>query len=219
MNGPHDLGGAHGFGPVKPEPNEPWFHSEWESRAFALTLAMGATGVWNLDMSRHARERIAPADYLSSTYYDLWRKGLERLVVEHRLVTAGELEAGRSAGPPAVPPRTVKAADVPAMLTKGSSYEREPAAPPRYAVGENVRARVMNPPGHTRLPRYLRGRKGRIAGIRGVHVFPDSNAAGKGEEPQWLYSVAFEASEVWGPDTRQGDVIHADLFEPYLERA
>lgn len=219
MNGPHDLGGAHGFGPVTPEPNEPWFHAEWESRAFALTLAMGATGVWKLDMSRHARERIPPADYLSSTYYDLWRKGLERLVVEHRLVTAEEIEAGRSAGPPAVLPRTVKAADVPAMLTKGSSYEREPTAPARYAVGENVRAKVMNPLGHTRLPRYLRGRSGTIARIRGVHVFPDSNAAGKGEDPQWLYSVAFDARAVWGPETRPGDMIHADLFEPYLERA
>jgi nitrile hydratase beta subunit len=218
VNGPHDLGGAQGFGPVTPEPNEPWFHAEWERRAFALTLAMGATGAWNLDMSRHARERIPPADYLSSTYYDLWRKGLERLVVERGLATQAEVEAGRSLAPPAALPRTIQAADVPAALAKGARYDREPTAPARYEVGDGVRARVMNPVGHTRLPRYIRGRTGAIARIHGVHVFPDANAAGRGEDPQWLYSVAFEATEIWGPDARDGDAIYVDLFEPYLER-
>jgi nitrile hydratase beta subunit len=217
MNGPHDLGGAHGFGPVVPEPNEPWFHAEWERRVFALTRTLGATGVWNLDMSRHARERIPPADYLSSTYYDVWRKGLERLVVEHGLATQAEIEAGKSLAPPAELPRTISAASVPAILAKGTSYERPAPAPALYAVGDSVRARVMNPLGHTRLPRYVRGRRGKIARVHGVHVFPDANAAGRGEDPHWLYSVAFDATEIWGSDARSGDAIHLDLWEPYLE--
>jgi nitrile hydratase len=218
MNGPHDLGGAHGFGPVVPEPNKHVFHVEWERRAFALTLAMGATGVWNLDMSRHARERVPPAGYLASTYYDIWRKGLERLLVEHRLATAEEIEAGRSSLPPAVLPRSLKATDVAGVLAKGASCERPSSAPALHTIGENVRARVMSPTGHTRLPRYVRGRRGRIATVRGVFVFPDASAAGRGEDPQWLYSVAFDASEVWGPEARDGDEILIDLFEPYLER-
>jgi nitrile hydratase beta subunit len=219
MNGPHDLGGAHGFGPVVAEPNEPWFHAEWERRVFALMLGMGATGAWNLDMSRHARERIPPADYLGSTYYDIWRKGLERIVVERGLVTSQELEAGRSAGPPAPVAGKVTAAEVPARLAKRMSYERPAPSPARYGVGDGVRARVMNPKGHTRLPRYVRGRQGTIARVHGVHVFPDANATGQGEDPQWLYSVAFDATQVFGPEARAGDVIHLDLWEPYLERA
>jgi nitrile hydratase len=219
MNGPHDLGGAHGFGAIVPEPNEPVFHHEWERRIFALQLAAGATGAWNIDMSRHARERIPAPDYLRSTYYDIWRKGLERLVVERGLVTQAELDAGRSSGPPAPVAGRVSAAEVPARLAKRASYESPAATPALFAVGDKVRARVMNPVGHTRLPRYVRGRRGEIAGIHGVHVFPDSNAAGKGEDPQWLYSVAFDAREVWGAEGRPGDAIYLDLWEPYLERS
>jgi nitrile hydratase len=219
VNGPHDLGGAHGFGPVLPEQNEPRFHADWERRAFALTLGMGATGVWNLDMSRHARERIPPVDYLASTYYDIWRKGLERLLVEHRLATAGEIEAGRSANPPAALPRIATVESVPAALAGGTSMARELSAPALFEVGEVVHARVMNPTGHTRLPRYVRGHRGRIATVRGAYVFPDANAAGRGEDPQWLYSVGFDAAEIWGAQARVGDDILVDLFEPYLEHA
>ncbi len=220
MNGAHDLGGAQGFGPVVPEKDEPWFHAEWERRAFALVLAMGATGAWNLDMSRHARERIPPADYLASTYYDIWRKGLERLLVERGLATAEEIAAGASRNPPAeLPRRKAIAADLPAALAKGGPTEREASAPARFKEGDGVLAKIMNPVGHTRLPRYVRGRRGRIADARGVHVFPDSNAAGRGENPQWLYSVAFAAREVWGDEAREGDEIRIDLWEPYLERA
>ncbi len=160
MNGPHDLGGAHGFGPIVAEPDEPWFHAEWERRAFALTLAMGATGAWTLDMSRQARERIPPADYLASTYYEIWLKGLERLLVEHDLATAEEIATGHSLSPPADVPRKAIAATVPAALAKGAPTEREPAAPARFKIGDAVRAKVMNPVGHTRLPRYVRGPKG-----------------------------------------------------------
>lgn len=219
MNGPHDLGGAQGFGPIAPEANEPVFHAEWERRAAALSLAMNATGMWNIDMVRHARERIPPVEYAAASYYEKWLKGLERLLVEHGLATQAELDAGRSAAPPIALRRTPRAADIAGMLAKGSHYERQPSAAALYKPGDEVRARVMNPIGHTRLPRYVRGRRGRIASVHGVHVFPDSNAAGLGEDPQWLYSVAFDAREVWGPEAREGDQIRIDLWEPYLERS
>ena len=218
MNGPHDLGGAHGFGPVAPEPHEPRFHAEWERRVLALTLAMGNTGAWNIDMTRHARERIPPAEYLAASYYEKWLLGLERLLVERGLATAAEIEAGRSLAPPAALLRTIKAAEVPGILARGTPYDRPPTSPALFGEGESVRARVMNPTGHTRIPRYARGRSGTIARVHGVHVFPDARSAGPSEDPHWLYSVAFDAAEVWGPQGRAGDLIHVDLWEPYLER-
>jgi len=217
MNGPHDLGGSQSFVPIAPEPDEPVFHKDWERRAAALSLAMNATGMWNIDMVRHARERIPPTFYVPSSYYEKWLRGLERLVVEHDLVSGAEFDAKRSLDPPKALPRKPLAADVPALLAKGSRYDRPARSLALFAVGDAVRARVMNPIGHTRLPRYVRGRSGTIARVHGVHVFPDSNSAGKGEDPHWLYSVAFDAHEVWGPEGRAGDAIHLDLWEPYLE--
>jgi nitrile hydratase len=219
MNGPHDLGGAHGFGAIAPEAEEPVFHADWEKRAFALVLAMGGTGAWTIDMSRQARERIPPAEYLAASYYEIWLKSMERLLVERGLVTADEMESGRpvSRGKPL--PNKPDAAAVPALLAKGSATERPARAPAHYGVGDAVRAKVMNPTGHTRLPRYVRGRRGRIARVHGVHVFPDASARGVGEDPRWLYSVAFTAKELWGDDARPGDEVFVDLFEPYLERA
>jgi nitrile hydratase len=219
MNGPHDLGGAQGFGPIAPERNEPTFHARWERRVFAMMLAMGATGAWTLDMSRHSRERIPPADYLASTYYEIWLKGLQRLLVEKGLATHEEIRTGRSASSPVALPRKPTAQLVPAILAKGAPTERPSAAPALFNVGDWVRAKVMNPAGHTRLPRYVRGRAGRVAKIHGAHVFPDSSALGRGEDPQWLYGVGFDAVEVWGPQGRAGDEIMLDLWEPYLERA
>ena len=219
MNGPHDLGGAHGFGPVAPEANEPAFHAEWEGRVLALSLAMGAAGAWNLDMSRHGRERVRPAEYLAASYYEIWLRGMERVLLEKGLVSEAELASGhaKEAGPKL--PRKPTAQSVPAGLAKGTPYSREPRSPALFSNGDPVRARVMNPPGHTRLPRYARGRAGHIAGIHGVHVFPDTNAHGLGEDPHWLYSVEFSAEELWGPQGRPGDTVLIDLWEPYLEPA
>jgi nitrile hydratase beta subunit len=197
VNGAHDMGGVHGFGPVEPEPDEPAFHAEWERRVFALTLAMGAPGGWNIDMSRFAREDRPPAEYLGMTYYEIWLAGLERLLAER-----GVLER-----PPA---RVLAAADVPAALARGGPVERPAPRAARFACGSRVRARVMDPRGHTRLPRYARGRVGVVERVHGCHVFPDSNAAGRGEDPQWLYSVRFDES---------GFSVSIDAFEPYLEPA
>ncbi len=218
MNGPHDLGGQQGFGRVVPERHEPAFHDAWERRAFALTLAMGATGAWNLDMSRAARESLPPAHYLSSSYYRIWFDALEQMLLARGLVGADELGDGRSRRAPVRVERTLAAADVAATLARGSPTGREATAPARYRAGDAVRTRLMNPVSHTRLPRYVRGRPGTIESVHGAHVYPDAHAQGLGAQPQWLYTVRFDARDLWGPDTTASSVC-VDCWEPYLEPA
>jgi nitrile hydratase len=210
------MGGQHGHGPIAPEADEPPFHAPWEARALALTLAAGAWGRWNIDVSRHARERIAAAEYLRMSYYEKWITGLEELLVTTGLVSAEELASGRPAAgaAKATPPLTAEV--VPQMLARGGSYRRETATAPRFAVGDAVSARDLNPVGHTRLPRYVRGRRGVVAGCHGAHVFPDSHAHGLGQEPRHLYQVRFEATELWGQGGFAG-AVHLDLWEPYLD--
>jgi nitrile hydratase len=218
MTGPHDLGGQHGLGPIECEEDEPLFHAEWERRVFALTLAMGARGDWNIDASRHARENRHPVDYLSSSYYELWMKGLERLMTERGLVTPEEIDS-RLAGQGLVAEAVggaVPAERLHALLRAGDSARRNDDAKPRFFPGDQVRTRTMNPRGHTRLPRYARGRLGVIERIHGTFVFPDSNARGQGEQPQHLYSVAFSAAELWGEDGGAHERVFIDLFEDYL---
>ncbi|GGK23475.1 nitrile hydratase subunit beta [Salinarimonas ramus] len=220
MNGAQDLGGMHGFGPVVPEPEtEPNFHAPWERRAFGVTLAMGATGSWTLDASRHARESLPPAEYLASSYYEIWTKGLERLVLAAGLVGADELAAGRSLRPGARLSRMLSAEAVPAALARGGPTERETSAPPRFAVGDRVRTIVTNPAGHTRLPRYARGKTGTIEIAHGAHVFPDTNAHGGGEAPQHLYTVRFTGSELWGEGADPTLSVSIDAWERYLHGA
>jgi nitrile hydratase len=219
MNGGHDLGGMHGLGPINPEPEttEPVFHHEWEKRVFALTLATGAPGQWSIDMGRHARERQHPADYLRHTYYENWLAGLEKLVVERDLVSAEELASGEAAGPApeALRSRRLSAAAAASAIARGSPVAVAIDAPPRFAVGDRVRARNRHPTGHTREPRYVRGRVGVIHEHYGAHVFPDLSAAGR-REGRHLYSVRFAARELWGEPAR-GDAVYVDLWEDYLE--
>ncbi|MGE0211173.1 MAG: nitrile hydratase subunit beta [Parvibaculaceae bacterium] len=219
MNGAQDLGGMMGFGPIASEADEPWFHAEWERRVFALTLAMGATGAWNLDQSRHARESLDPARYLASSYYEIWFEGLCRLMRERGLVTAREIEEGSAVDGPKPLKRKLAAGDVAKVLSAGGPTSRQASAAARFAPGDAVRARNMHPLGHTRLPRYLRGHAGKIVAVRGAHVFPDSHAQGDGENPQWLYTVRFSARTIWGEGRNPNDSVHADLFEPYLDAA
>lgn len=218
MNGPHDLGGAQGFGPIAPEQNEPVFHHRWEGRVFGMQNSASRMGVWHIDRSRHSRERIPAAQYLASSYYENWFAGLKRLLIEHGLATPREIETGKLEVPPRAPKRVLKAADVDKALRSPMSFERPAASPAAFAIGDGVRAKIMHPSGHTRLPRYARGRTGKVIGIRGSHIFPDTHAATDDPDPQWLYSVAFSSTELWGPQGRAGDEVILDLFEPYLER-
>jgi nitrile hydratase subunit beta len=219
MNGVHDLGGLQDFGPVAPEPNEPVFHSDWERRIFALTLAMAKPGGWTLDASRHARESLPPADYLRFSYYQIWLAGLEKLMLEGGLVSAAELATGKAQGAPASVPGILAAAAVRPAMAMGAPVDRPPSAPARFAPGDRVLALNLNPRGHTRLPRYVRGRTGTVTHVHGAHVFPDANAHGKGEQPHWLYGVSFTARELWGPDAPTTDHVQVDLWEPYLDAA
>lgn len=216
MNGPHDLGGEMGFGPVVPEPDEPWFHAEWEGRALGIVLACGALGRWTLDESRHARETLPPAVYYGVTYYEIWVRALLVLLQRHGLVTAQELASG-TATPAEADPRQLKAANVATALARGGPTDRPIDTPARFAPGDRVRARHRHPQTHTRLPRYLTGHHGVIETDRGGYVLPDTNAHGQGEQPQRVYTVVFDGSEVWGESAEPGLTISADLWEGYLE--
>jgi nitrile hydratase len=221
MNGGHDLGGMHGLGPIsaEPEAEEPVFHHEWEKRVFALTLAAGALGQWSIDMGRHARERQHPADYLRHTYYENWLAGLEKLLVERGLVAAEELASGKATRPAAedLRARVLTAQKVAPAMARGGPVEVAIDTPPRFAVGDRVRAINRHPTGHTREPRYVRGRTGVIHEHYGAHVFPDLSAEGR-RDGRHLYSVRFEASELWG-DPARGGAVYVDLWEDYLEPA
>lgn len=220
MNGPQDLGGQMGFGSIAPEPDEPVFHAEWERRALALTLAAGAMGHWTLDEGRHARESLAPGDYYGSTYYEIWIKALEALLIRHGFVTAEDLRAGIPAPGGTRPRRILKAADVAPTLARGGPVARDPGpAHPVFAPGDTVRARNLHPATHIRLPRYARGKQGRIAAIQGFHVLPDTNAHGQGENPQWLYRVDFAGPDLWGPDADPRSTVSIDAWQSYLEPA
>jgi len=218
LNGPHDLGGQMGFGSVAPEKDEPVFHAPWESRALALTLAMGAAREWNIDMGRHARESLPPAQYLSSSYYEIWIAGLRRLLLARGLVTEEELSSGKMSAPAKEVAGKLLAKNVASALAKGGPANR-PDTTPRFKLGDKVRTRNMHPQTHTRLPRYLRGHLGEIVHLHGTHVFPDSNAHGKGEAPQPLYTVRFWARDIWGEARHPRDTVSADLWESYLEPA
>ena len=217
MNGAHDLGGVDGFGPVLPEAGEPVFHAGWERRAFAITLGAGLLGRWNIDMARFAREDTDPLTYLRSTYYEQWLRGLERLLVEKGLVSANELAGGKAVG--SGTPAAVLAEQVRAILRQGGSARRPDQGPARFQVGAAVRVRNLNPRGHTRMPRYCRGKEGAIARDHGTFVLPDSHAASGEERPQRCYAVGFTALSLWGAGASATDRVFIDLWDDYLEPA
>ena len=218
MNGAQDIGGMHGFGPVQPEANEPVFHAEWERRAFALTLAMAMPGGWNIDMSRFARENRPPAEYLAMSYYQVWFAALETMLKQRGLVADDEIDAGHSLHPPKPVARTLSPGDVAQVLYRGAPTERKTESAAKFKAGDRVRTKTINPVTHTRLPRYVRGRAGTIERVIGYHVFPDSNARGVGENPQWLYTVRFDGCELWGGDADPTVTVSVDAWEPYLEK-
>ncbi len=219
MDGIHDMGGMDGFGKVEPEANEPVFHAAWEGRVMAMNRALGATGAWNIDMSRFSREVLPPDVYLSSSYYRKWFLGLEQMLLERGLIDADEVAAGHAKRPAKPLKRgnfTVE--DVQRVLTRGS-FSRPPQGPARYKPGDRVRCKNIHPATHTRLPRYVRGHVGTVERIQGCHVFPDAAATGRGDNPQWLYTVCFDGRELWGPDADPSMKISIDAFEPYLDPA
>ena len=238
MNGVHDIGGMHGFGPVVREENEPVFHADWEGRTYALQRFASRSRLFNIDEFRRTIERMPPARYLAATYYERWLYALETLLLEKGVVRRAELEAAvseaheagaRSDGYGDTTSDSAQTSndDVSAALKRDGegvsqqprsvALRYDPSYKARFKVGDKVVGRNLNPEGHTRIPRYARGKHGVIRHDWGVFVFPDTHAHGRGANPQHCYSVEFEGRELWGPDHSVRERIYIDLWEDYLE--
>ncbi len=219
MNGGADLGGMQGFGPVIDDGDGPHFHGDWEKRVMAMVVALGACGQWNIDISRHARESLPPADYLTFSYYRIWLEGVEKLLLDRGMITPQERDGQMRI--PAIPVRGTLEADKvwQALHSLSGSAERPASSDPAFAQGAQVRTANIHPESHTRLPRYARARTGTVTKILGHHVYPDSAGNGLGDDPKWLYQVRFTARELFGPDRNPHDSVTLDLWEPHLEQA
>lgn len=221
MNGVHDMGGMHGFGPVPADDAQ--FHADWERVVYGMDKIVKAEGAFNIDEKRHAIERMDPAEYLGSSYFERWLDAMERLLTEKGYVTEAELADARerlaAAEDPdtAVPEREDEALvrAVREVFETDSNFERE-GPDPSFDTGDRVVVRNAHPDGHTRCPRYVRRTEGDIVSVHGTHVLPDASAHGE-ERAEPLYTVGFSAAELWGPDREADDVIHVDLWESYLE--
>ena len=215
MSGTHDLGGQSSFGPVVAEADEPVFHSDWERRVFAINVAAGGP-LGSIDYRRHGIERMPADAYLRSSYYEKWLARVELLAVERGLLSRAELETGTAEATAAHRPATPEEID--RVIARGRPATRTSGRQaPVFAVGDRVRARDIATEGHTRLPGYARGRIGRIRAVHGTHVFPDTNAHDRGENPQPLYNVEFAATVLFGAGAGARDRVLIDLWEDHLE--
>jgi nitrile hydratase beta subunit len=210
-----DLGGQDGLGRVVPESEGKPFHDPWQAQVHALALGMGYTGAWTLDMSRSARETLP--EYSTLSYYEIWFRGLLRLMAERGLISDEELATGQAHGPARPVARTLKGSDVAAVLARGSPTVRPATTAALFKIGDRVHTLSAPAPHHTRLPGYARGKQGTVERVNGVHVFADANSQGLGEQPQWLYTVVFDGSELWGAKGYDGLRVSIDAWEPYLQ--
>jgi nitrile hydratase len=223
VNGIHDLGGMHGFGPVEHDPAERGFHAPWEPHVAACVYAATGWPLCNIDEFRHSRERLEPTRYLTDTYFEQWLEALSRLLVEKGVLAREELESRTrffQAHPDAEPGAAATPRDPPPRAgVAHASFRRPIAEPPRFAAGDPVVTRNVHPTGHTRLPRYARGKRGVVDRAHGAWVFADTNARGEGEQPQHLYSVRFDARELWGDSAEPRQTVYLDCWESYLDPA
>ncbi len=208
-----DLGGTVGHGPIEHEPEGVIFHHGWEAKVLAMAIAASAPAGWNIDMGRSARETLP--NYADLSYYEIWNAALERLIVDRGLVRDDEIAAGHSLVEPDRDRPVLTADRVRAAVARGRSADREPTGPARFGVGGRVRTRSERVDHHTRLPGYVAGQVGTVEHVHGVHVFPDTNAHGLGEQPEWLYTVVFDATDLWD-DAAAGQRVSIDAWESYL---
>ena len=220
MNGIHDMGGMHGFGPVEREDNEPVFHHAWEGRVFAMRVV---TPVPIPGGSRNNIETMAPLHYLQSSYYEKWLHARVKGLIDSGVLTVEELEAreARYRERPDTPmpqredPERVQ--EVLANLRTHRSPRRDVDAQPQFGLGDPVRVRNLHPPGHTRLPRYVRGKRGAVVRYYGFQDVQDAQPTGVAVEPQAVYAVRFAASELWGAAAEANSTVCIDMWESYLE--
>ena len=218
MDGVHDLGGMDNFGPVIAEVNEPVFHEDWERKIYSLTLAILPAGYCKIDEMRRTTENIQPAAYLQAKYYQKWLLALESILLEKDILTQEEIETGQSIRAeggvvhPAVPKEMMQFAmtnPVPASLDLDIEA--------RFQVGDEIIAKIIHPQHHTRLPRYIRGKRGIIEQDHGVFLLPDTNAHGGPDKPQHVYTVRFAARELWGDEANALDTVCIDLHDDYMD--
>lgn len=226
MDGPHDLGGRHGFGPINPEQDEPVFHSEWERSVLTMFPAMAGAGAFNIDKFRFGMEQIPTVEYLSSTYYEHWMHAMILWGAEAGIFDPEDLERRTQHyldHPDEAAPKAAKADLTEALrqlIPTGMDCRRETDAEPKFAVGDRVRVLDHVSTTHTRRAGYVRGRVGEVVAAHGTYVYPDSNAIGLGEDPHHLYTVRFTAQELWGHESGSKNAVNnIDLWEPYLEAA
>jgi nitrile hydratase subunit beta len=217
MNGIHDLGGMQDMGPIHPTKAEPVFHAPWEGRVYAMWMAVPAD--WSISADRFQKELIPPLDYLRMSYYEKILTGLIDLMLKTQMVTQSEIQRGKPAAPAPKTAQVLKASEVASTVAKGSPSSRNVAAAPHFHTGQRVRARNINPVGHTRLPRYARGKVGTVERDHGVFVFSDTDAQGLGEKPQHVYSARFVARELWGEHASRRDAVYVDMWDDHLEPA
>ena len=223
MSRVHDMGGRFGDGAVNAS-DDATFAQDWHARALALTLAAGALGQWNIDISRHARERLSPKDYTRFSYYEKWMGGLAELLVEAGVVTREELQSGKADGISPLADRKLLAEKVAAALAAGGPADRPSDIAPAFKCGDKVRLRAragntLVNGGHTRLPAYAAGTVGEVVIYHGTHILPDASAHGLGEAPEPLYAVAIKATELWEHPENPNDEVILDLWQSYLEPA
>jgi nitrile hydratase beta subunit len=218
MNGVHDMGGMHGFGPIVRETNEPLFHADWEARLWAIDRIVLQQGYFTIDAHRYGIERMEPVDYLRASYYERWLASFEYNLIHEGILADDELRA-RIEFLRRHPDSPTRQDAIPAPPAPREQPKSPPPPAPRFAVGDSVVARNIHPVGHTRLPRYARGKHGTIHRLHGSHIFPDTNAHGLGENPQPLYIVRFEARELWGDSAEPREAVYLDLWDSYLEPA
>jgi nitrile hydratase len=219
MNGVHDMGGMHGMGTLVVDEEPGVFHAPWHGRVFALRMACAFHRRYNGDMGRYARERMPPAMFLAASYYERALYGLERVLVESGMIDEDELATGRprsaERAAACLQPEQVEAI----VRTRRRTRMDDVQVAPSFAVGDAVLTRNFQPEGHTRLPRYARGRRGTVVRDHGVFSFADTNAMSRDRKPQHLYAVRFAASELWGEAAAPRDTVCLDLWDDYLRPA
>lgn len=227
MDSVHDLGGTDGMGQIEREEDEPYFHEEWEAEVFGLLPTTMGQEMYNIDEFRHAIERMEPAHYLSSSYYEHWLSAMETLLVKKGVISEEEyqerLEEARSAEDPEeiVPEREDPelTENLLELVESGASTKRDPVEP-AFEPGDRVEVRNIHPEGHTRCPEYVRRATGEVAEVRGTFVLPDAHAHGEGESPEPVYSIRFDSEELWGEESAaENETLYIDLWESYLEQA